>query len=103
MRPFVRSYGVSSTFTRSPVINADVVLAHLSGDVRGNDVTVVELNAEHRVRQRVHDGPFHFDLFFLRHTLRSVQKASRILPQAIPKGKTTRLESGEANPAVPDQ
>jgi hypothetical protein len=43
--------------------NADVVLAHLSGD-RGEDIvaTLVKLNAEHGARQRFDDLSLDFDL-----------------------------------------
>ncbi len=71
----------------------DVVFAHLSGYVCGDHVAIVEFDSEHRIGKGIHDGPFHFDLFFLRHTLRAFQKASRILPQALTKGKTTRLKT----------
>jgi len=38
--------------------NADVVHAHLSGDVRQNFVAVLELDPEHRVRERFENRAF---------------------------------------------
>src|SRR5690606_14856498 len=55
--------------------NADVVLAHLSGDVRGNDVPVFQLHTEHGVGQGVDDSTFHFEAVFFRHAVKpSVSK-----------------------------
>src|SRR5690606_27063216 len=50
--------------------NADVVLAHLAGDVRGNDVPVFQLHAEHGVGQGVDDSAFHFEAVFFRHAVK---------------------------------
>jgi len=51
--------------------NPDVVLAHFSRDVRQNDVLVGELNAKHRVRQRLsHNALDLNDPVLLGHTLR---------------------------------
>ncbi len=47
--------------------NAYVVLAHFSGYMRGNDMSIVEFNAKHSIGQGVNDGPFHFDLVFFCH------------------------------------
>ena len=45
--------------------NADVVHTHLSGDVRQNFVAILELDAEHGVRQRLDNGAFeHYGVFF---------------------------------------
>jgi len=49
--------------------NTDVVLAHLSGDVRGYDVPVFQLHAEHGVGQGVDDSTFHFEAVFFRHAV----------------------------------
>ena len=49
--------------------DADVVLAHLAGDVGGHDVAVFEFHAEGGVRQRLHDGAFHLDVLFFCHGL----------------------------------
>ena len=45
----------------------DVVLAHLAGDVGGDDVIVLQAHAERRVGQGLDDLAFHLDRFFLRH------------------------------------
>src|SRR5215211_2882213 len=45
--------------------DADVVLAHLSGDLRQHLVPAVDLDAEHRARQGLDDLAFHLDLLFL--------------------------------------
>src|SRR5690606_13055049 len=50
--------------------NADVVLAHLAGDVRGYDVPVFQLHAEHGVGQGVDDSTFHFEAVFFRHAVK---------------------------------
>ena len=47
--------------------DTDVVLTHLSGDVRGHDVTGLELHAESSVRQGLDDFAFHLDRIFFRH------------------------------------
>src|SRR5688572_18942547 len=49
--------------------NADVVLAHLSGDMRGHDVTGLQLHAESSVRQSLDDFAFHLNRIFFRHPL----------------------------------
>src|SRR5674536_361049 len=49
--------------------DADVVHAHLAGDVGEHFVVVVEMHSEHRVGQRLDDLAFDLDgLFFVRHT-----------------------------------
>src|SRR5437899_425730 len=45
----------------------DEVHPHLAAYVREHPVTVVQLHSEHRVRQRLHHGPFDLDRVFLRH------------------------------------
>src|SRR5215204_137281 len=45
--------------------DADVVLAHLPGDLREHLMPLVDLDAEHRARQGLHDLAFHLDLLFL--------------------------------------
>src|SRR6266508_1970739 len=48
----------------------DVVLPHLAADVREHLVPVGQLDAEHRVRQRFHNGALELDdSLFLRHVL----------------------------------
>src|SRR4051794_34020357 len=46
--------------------DADVVHAHLSGDVRQNFVAIFELDTEHGVRQRFDNGAFEHDGVFFR-------------------------------------
>nr|GFB95709.1 hypothetical protein [Tanacetum cinerariifolium] len=50
--------------------NADVVLAHLAGDVRGYDVPIFQLHTEHGVGQGVDDSAFHFEAVFFRHAVK---------------------------------
>src|SRR5436190_12635197 len=60
--------------------NADVVLAHLSGDRREDVVAAVELDAEHRAREGFRDLAFDLDLLFLaRHSplVRGHEKEAR--------------------------
>lgn len=45
--------------------NTDVMHAHLSADVCEDLMTVFELDAEHRVRQRLGDGALEHDRVFL--------------------------------------
>src|SRR5690606_37454449 len=45
--------------------DADVVHAHLAGDVGQHLVAVLELDTEHRVGEGLHDGPLHDDRIFL--------------------------------------
>jgi hypothetical protein len=47
--------------------DADAKAAHLSGDVSKHDVVVVELHAEHRVRQRLDHLALEFNLVLLWH------------------------------------
>ena len=47
--------------------DADVMLAHLSRDVRGNDVSVLELNPEKGIGQGFQDRAFHFNVIFFCH------------------------------------
>src|SRR6478735_6335620 len=58
--------------------DADVVLPHLARD-RGEDlVSVAQLNAEHRIGQRLGDHAFDLDdTVFLRHTLANAQQTGR--------------------------
>src|SRR5438105_7462026 len=48
--------------------DANEVHAHLARDVRQDLVTILELDAEHRVRQRLDDGPLDLDSFFFGHS-----------------------------------
>src|SRR5688572_29377799 len=47
--------------------DADVVHAHLPGDVPEHDMAVLELHSECCVRQGLHDLALHLDGFFFRH------------------------------------
>src|SRR5579863_2214362 len=47
--------------------DADVVLAHLAGDVRGHDVAILQLHPESRVGQGLDDLTFHLDRVFFGH------------------------------------
>ena len=47
--------------------DADVVLAHLAGDMGRDNVTIVELDAEHGVGQGVDHRAIHLYLFFFGH------------------------------------
>lgn len=49
--------------------DADVVLAHFAGDVRGDDVPIFQLHTEHGVGQGVDDSTFHFEAVFFRHAV----------------------------------
>ena len=48
----------------------DVMLSHLSRDMCGHHVSVLQLDAEHGIGKRLDHGPLHFDVFFLRHRIR---------------------------------
>jgi len=61
--------------------DANVVLAHFAGDVRGYGVTVRELHAERSVRKRVDDTSFHLNCILFRHAL------SMRLPGAGPEAR----------------
>lgn len=50
--------------------DADVVLAHLAGNMCGDDVPVLQPHAESCVGQRLDDGAFHFDVVFFGHVVR---------------------------------
>ena len=51
-----------------PRQDPDPEAPHLARDVTEDLVAVVELHPEHRVRERLHDLAFEFDLLFLRQT-----------------------------------
>ena len=58
--------------------DADVVLPHLSGDRREDLVSVGQLNAEHRIGQRLGDHTLDLDdSVFLRHTLAYARQTGR--------------------------
>lgn len=41
--------------------DSDVVLAHFSRNVGRYDVTIIEFDTEHGIRQRINDRAFHFN------------------------------------------
>lgn len=49
--------------------DADVMFTHLAGDVRGHDVTVIELYAKQSVGERLDDRPLHLYVFFFGHAV----------------------------------
>lgn len=51
--------------------DADEVTTHFSGDVRQHHVPALELNAEHRVLQRLGHSSNYFNSFFFRQNGRS--------------------------------
>src|SRR5262252_3926801 len=50
-----------------PGEDADVMHTHLARDMTQNDVSVLQLDAEGRVGERLHDLPLHLDHVFLGH------------------------------------
>jgi hypothetical protein len=49
--------------------NADVIFAHLAGDVRRNYVTVFEFDPEHGIGQGFCNGALHLDMVLLGHQM----------------------------------
>jgi hypothetical protein len=45
----------------------DVVLAHLAGNMRSDNVSILQFDSEHGIRERFGDRPFHFYVFFFSH------------------------------------
>jgi hypothetical protein len=62
---------VRREFNRNRVTgeDADVVFAHLPGDVRNHRVAVLELHSERRVWKCVNDTSFHLNGILFRHAL----------------------------------
>src|SRR5690606_42062826 len=48
--------------------DADVILTHFARNMRGNDVPIFQLHAEHGVGQGVDDSAFHFEARSEEHT-----------------------------------
>src|SRR6267143_5231594 len=48
--------------------DADVVFAHLAGDVRGHDVAILQFHPESRIGQGLDDLAFHLDRVFFGHS-----------------------------------
>ena len=68
--------------------DTNVVLTHLSGDVRGHDVTGLQLHAESSVRQSLDDFTFHLNRIFFRHPLPvAPEKAANSARKAHPGSK----------------
>ena len=49
--------------------DADVILAHLSRDMRSHDMSILEFDTECRVWKRVGHNAFHLDGFFFRQEI----------------------------------
>lgn len=47
--------------------NTDVVFTHTPRNMSRNNVAIFQLDAEHGIRQGVHNGALHFDVIFFRH------------------------------------
>ncbi len=60
---------VRSELDRDPIArqNADVMLAHLAGDVRGYDVAIIQFNAKHCVGEGFDNVTIHLDMIFFCH------------------------------------
>src|SRR5207244_1681658 len=56
-----------STPSVHPLSLHDALPIYLAAHVREHPMTVVQLHSEHRVRQRLHHGPFDLDRVFFRH------------------------------------
>lgn len=50
-----------------PGENLNKMHPHLAGDMGQNSVTIIKLNPEHRIRERLDNGAFNLDSFFLGH------------------------------------
>ena len=77
--------------------DADVVLAHTARDVRGHDMTVLELHAEHGVRQGVEHRTVHFYLIVFCH-IGSAVKNGRL---GSPRSRMNALWFGGGGGAFP--
>src|SRR5262245_35974455 len=55
--------------------DADVVAAHLAGNVTEHVMPVVEFDPEHRIREGLGDLALHLDLLLFGHALRRVSDA----------------------------
>ena len=95
--------------------DADAEAAHLAGHVPEDHVVVVQLDAEHRVGERLDDLPLELDLLFLGHGRHgpargrsgtatrpiSLRPGSRLLPRPDPPAAARRAEAPapQARPA----
>jgi hypothetical protein len=72
--------------------------------MRGHDVSVFQLDAEHGIGKGLDYGPFHFDMFFLRHRIRFLALSMGEL--ALHYTRKVREEkiviTGEENTGYPD-
>jgi hypothetical protein len=68
MRPLVRSYGRHLDLDLVAGKDADVVLAHATGDVGGDHVAVFKLYAENGVGQGFKHRAFHFNGIVFGHS-----------------------------------
>ena len=48
--------------------NADLVLAHLAGDMCGDDIPILQLYPEHGVGKGLRNSPLHLDEIFFGHS-----------------------------------
>ena len=60
------------------------MFAHLAGDVRGDDVSVIELDAEHGVGQCLDNHARHLDLIFFGHINLYFEKGGFCLNSRVP-------------------
>src|ERR1035437_1594962 len=77
----------------------DEVLAHLPGDVSQHLVLVLQLDLEHRVRERFDDRRGHFDGVFLRHALSLPSSPSLLRPR--PRTSPRRLPGTRGTQGLP--
>src|SRR3990170_2536018 len=74
-----------------PGEDPDEVHAHLAGHVCQHLVAVLELHAEHGVRQRLHHGAFDLDRIFFRHALSGRPREDF---RTVPRDRDRVLEMG---------
>src|SRR5262245_53671829 len=75
--------------------DANVVLAHLSRDMRSDNVTGLELHPERGVRQSLDDFTFHLNRIFFRHPQAMAAPEGREFCQKCwPKSTTRAKDSG---------
>src|SRR5690606_6649366 len=77
---------VRAELHHDPVLreDPDVVLTHLARDVSQHNVTVGQLDSEHRVREGLHNGALDLnDAFLLRHVLHISECPGRVLRSTV--------------------